>query len=71
MADFNIRKMIGKGSFGKVLLVEKKDTKVVYAMKTINKSVLIENDQLESTILEKNILLQENHPFLLSMDYVF
>jgi len=35
--DFDLKKVVGKGSFGKVMLVQKKDTKQVYAMKILNK----------------------------------
>jgi serine/threonine protein kinase len=34
---FNILKMIGKGSFGEVFLVEEKNSKKVYAMKVLTK----------------------------------
>jgi serine/threonine protein kinase len=51
-----IRSVIGKGSFGKVFLVEKKDTKKVFAMKSLRKDVILEYDQIESTLLEKEIL---------------
>jgi len=49
--------VIGRGSFGKVFLVEKKDSKEVYAMKSLRKDVIIDYDQVESTKLEKEILL--------------
>ena len=64
-------KVIGRGSFGKVFLVEKKDSKLVYAMKSLRKDVIIDYDQVESTKLEKDILLQADHPFLVGMNYVF
>ena len=35
--DFNILKVVGRGAFGKVMLVEKKDTKKVYALKSLRK----------------------------------
>ena len=54
--DFEIKSVIGKGSFGKVFLVEKKSTGKIFAMKSLKKSVIIEYDQVESTRLEKNIL---------------
>lgn len=69
--DFNVKKVLGKGSFGKVLLVEKKDTGNLYAMKSIRKDILIQNDQIESTKLEKEILLKAKHPFLVKMEFVF
>lgn len=44
LADFVIKKVIGRGSFGKVFLVEKKGTKEVYAMKSLRKDVIIDYD---------------------------
>ena len=40
--DFIIKKVIGRGSFGKVFLVQKKDSLEVYAMKSLRKDVIIE-----------------------------
>ncbi len=71
LQDFIIRKVIGRGSFGKVFLVEKKDSKEVYAMKSLRKDVILDYDQVESTKLEKEILMQADHPFLVGMHYVF
>jgi serine/threonine protein kinase len=42
--DFKIRKVLGKGSFGKVFLVEKNDDGTPYAMKALRKDVLIDYD---------------------------
>ena len=42
--DFIIRKVIGRGSFGKVFLVQKKGTENVYAMKSLRKDVILEYD---------------------------
>ena len=54
--DFNILKVIGRGAFGKVMLVEKKDTKKVYALKSLKKAVIVEKGQIEHTKTEKQIL---------------
>lgn len=56
LQDFNIKTVIGKGSFGKVFLVQHKLDLSVYAMKSLRKDVILEYDQLESTLLEKEIL---------------
>ena len=65
LEDFDILKVIGKGTFGKVrvvitqvFLVEKRDSKEIYAMKALRKDVLIDYDQVENTKLEKEILLR-------------
>ena len=74
--DFKLIKVVGKGSFGKVYLVEKKiiepdEEKILYAMKVLRKDVLIDSDQIENTKLERDILKTVNHPFLVSMEFVF
>jgi len=40
-------------------------------MKVIRKDVLIETDQIESTMLEKEILFAADHPFLVGMEFLF
>lgn len=69
--DFERLKVIGKGTFGKVYLVRKIDDGKIYAMKSIRKDVMIENDQIESAKMEKQILLNNQYPFLVKMSYVF
>jgi len=44
LSDFIIKKVIGRGSFGKVFLVQKKDTSEVFAMKSLRKDVILEYD---------------------------
>ena len=51
--------------------MKKRDNGKYYAMKMISKASLIENDQVESTKLEKQILSAGDHPFLVRMSYVF
>jgi serine/threonine protein kinase len=63
--------IIGKGTFGKVYLVQNKHTKQLYAMKSIRKDIVLEHDSLENLHLEKTILNQVNHPFIISMEFVF
>lgn len=48
--------IIGKGTFGKVYLVQNKHTEQLYAMKSIRKDIVIEHDSLENLHLEKQIL---------------
>lgn len=69
--DFDLLKVIGKGSFGKVMLVRKKDTGKVYAMKVLNKRTIIERNEVEHTKSEKSILMKLLHPFLVTLHYSF
>lgn len=71
LQDFIIMKMVGKGTFGKVFLVQHMTTKKLYAMKCIRKDIVIDNEQFENIKLEKDILYTIEHPFIVNMDYVF
>jgi protein-serine/threonine kinase len=44
--DFQTIKVIGKGAFGEVRLVQKRDSGRIYAMKTMKKTEMIKNDQV-------------------------
>ena len=52
-------------------MVKKKDSGKVFAMKVLRKGGILEANALVSTLLEKDILLDSGHPFLMSMNYVF
>jgi serum/glucocorticoid-regulated kinase 2 len=71
LSDFIPRIVLGKGAFGTVLLVEKKNTKELFAMKSINKEDIIKKDQLEHTKTEKMVLSHINHPYLVNLAYAF
>jgi hypothetical protein len=64
LEDFKILSVLGKGTFGKVYLTELSEEKKLYAIKAIRKDVLIETEQVESTKLERDIMLECDHPFL-------
>ncbi len=71
LEDFKTVKVLGRGSFGKVCLVEYTPTKEIYAMKSLKKDVLIDQDQIENTLLEKKILESLEHPFLVGLVFCF
>ncbi|KAI8900259.1 kinase-like domain-containing protein [Globomyces pollinis-pini] len=69
--DFELLKVIGKGSFGKVMQVKKKDTGRVYAMKIIKKQHIVERDEVAHTLAERTVLTKLNHPFIVPLKYSF
>ncbi|KNC46138.1 AGC protein kinase [Thecamonas trahens ATCC 50062] len=71
MDDFDLIKVLGKGTFGKVFLVRKKGSETVYAMKSISKGLIIKQKQVANTIAERHVLQRTDHPFLLHLYYSF
>lgn len=59
--DFHMLSVIGKGSYGKVLLVKKNDTGELYAMKVLKKSEILRRNQVEHTMTERSILVSAIH----------
>ena len=71
LEDFKVLKVIGRGSFGKVNLVEYLPTHETYAMKCLKKDLLIEQEQIENTLLEKEILQTIDYPLLCGLVFCF
>lgn len=72
-SHFELLKVLGEGSFGKVFLVRKitvPDAGTLYAMKVLKKATLKVRDR-ERTKMERNILASINHPFIVGLHYAF
>ena len=69
--QFNVLSLIGKGAFGKVMLVEMKSDHKKYALKMIEKKKVLDMDELEHTMNERNILMKLKNPFLVNLYYSF
>ncbi|XP_040110754.1 serine/threonine-protein kinase 32C isoform X2 [Oryx dammah] len=68
---FQILRAIGKGSFGKVCIVQKRDTQRMYAMKYMSKRQCIERDEVRNVFRELEILQEIEHVFLVNLWYSF
>lgn len=71
MNDFDYLKLLGKGTFGKVILVREKASGKYYAMKILKKEVIIAKDEVAHTLTESRVLKNTRHPFLTSLKYSF
>ena len=71
MDDLQLLRVIGRGSFGKVLLVRNKNDKRVYALKILQKSQIVARNQIEHTKSEREILEKMDSPFLCGLAFAF
>ncbi|XP_019483725.1 PREDICTED: ribosomal protein S6 kinase alpha-2 [Hipposideros armiger] len=70
-SQFELLKVLGQGSYGKVFLVRKvkgPDAGQLYAMKVLKKATLKVRDRVRSK-MERDILAEVNHPFIVKLHY--
>ena len=63
--------MIGKGSYAKVSLVRHKESGLLFALKSMKKKYLEKKNQVERIMMERDILVQIKHPFLIRIHSSF
>ncbi|KAF9899188.1 Serine/threonine-protein kinase, partial [Lobosporangium transversale] len=71
LADFVTVKVIGKGAFGEVRLVQKLDSGKIYAMKTLRKADMFKKDQLAHVKAERDVLAESESPWVVQLYYSF
>ncbi|KAL7682281.1 putative GPCR kinase, Phox domain, protein kinase-like domain superfamily, PX domain superfamily [Plasmopara halstedii] len=71
LQDFRMIQVIGRGSFGKVVLVRHNTTKKLYAMKILAKENIVRRKQVEHTRTERRVLGCTRHPFIVGLHYAF
>lgn len=69
--DFELMTVIGKGSFGKVMQVRKRDTGRIYALKTIRKQHIVSRNEITHTLAERLVLAQVDSPFIVPLKFSF
>uniref|UniRef100_A0A1B6FTW2 cAMP-dependent protein kinase n=1 Tax=Cuerna arida TaxID=1464854 RepID=A0A1B6FTW2_9HEMI len=71
ITDFNLIKQLGSGGFGSVILAELKQDKNLYAIKFIEKKIVLERKYFRYVNSEKRVLQSVNFPFIISLKYFF
>ncbi|KAF9153910.1 hypothetical protein BG015_002336 [Linnemannia schmuckeri] len=69
--QFKLMRIIGKGSFGKVRMVERRETGKVYALKYISKAQVIKMEAVRNILRERQILESLDHCFMVNMRFAF
>jgi len=69
--DFDVIKTLGKGSFGKVILVKFKKDERLYAMKILKKDIIRKTNQITHTKTEREILARVYHEFIVKLKFAF
>ncbi|OMJ75198.1 hypothetical protein SteCoe_25710 [Stentor coeruleus] len=69
--NFKIERVVGRGAFGKVYLVSKKDTGQFYAMKVLKKEMLEKKNQITNTKTERQIMGDVESPFIVQLRFAF
>ncbi|TQS33768.1 hypothetical protein Golomagni_05874, partial [Golovinomyces magnicellulatus] len=68
---FRLLRVVGRGAFGKVRIVERKDTGLSFALKYIRKDEVVKSESVRNIIRERRMLEHVNHPFICNLRYSF
>ncbi|TKR87037.1 hypothetical protein L596_011514 [Steinernema carpocapsae] len=71
LEDFEFMKVLGKGTFGKVILCKERRSHRLYAIKILKKEVIVAREEVAHTMTENRVLQKCKHPFLTELKYSF
>lgn len=69
--NFVTKKVIGKGAFGEVKLVQRKTDGKIYALKSLVKTEMFKKDQLAHVRAERDILAESDSPWVVKLHTTF
>lgn len=69
--ELMVQRIIGRGTFGTVKLVKHKPTGTRYALKCVSRRSVIQLNQQEHIRLEREILAENDHPFIIKLGSAF
>ena len=69
--DFEMLAVLGRGAYGRVLQVRKRDTGELFAMKVMRKADVIKRNQVRHALTERQLLQTVRHPFVVSLHFAF
>ena len=71
LKKFKLLSIIGQGAFGKVKIIEDRETKTLYALKYMNKDEIIKQDASQHIFKERLLLHKLDHPFIVKITHCF
>jgi len=71
VADFEMRKIIGRGAFGEVRVCREKRTGKVYAIKSMKKTEMLKKNQVDHVKAERDVLALADNPWVVKLQYSF
>lgn len=71
-ADFEFLSVVGKGSFGKVMVARYREDNKIYAVKVLNKRMIVRRNETAHVLSERSVLIKMlNHPYLVQLHFAF
>ena len=71
LADFKVLHVVGRGGFGKVMQVERRDSGEVFAIKTMRKNHVVKMNDVIGVRTERSVLKRIRHPFIVKLRWAF